>query len=525
LEAHNPIESSALNVRPLCVAGFKEQPRVLGYSATTINWYALKRKVNVMKMIPQTERKDGKGSVNKHVDVYLIVLLILFLLLQGAAVFMYGDTYYLGDFDHMNDDDVKYVRSAALLLEESELFYQDMDIRKGVPTVFIMPGFPVFLAVFLKIFGVTGGLLAVRLVQGLLQVGIMLILYRIGKTYFNVWIARLALLLYVLYIPNISVSLMILTETLFTFLFLLLIYVSMEALETKRIRYYVGVGLVLGLAVMIRPTVFVFPLVLVIMCGLMLKVKADQTAEASPGKYTLREVGTRALVVACILVMVLCPWWIRNGLVFGKFIPLTVAAGNPFAQGAVIGYDRSSWTVDILPDLDASHPDTAEIDVESMDAMALDQLDMDLGIRRLQENWQANPVLTIGWYTVGKLIFFWGAPYYNVSNPYFKSPIEQAVFNVSYDGAVFYHWLIFGVALGEMIRMCRKKEKKGDRYWRLKFLLPITITCISVSYLPTFTCPRYAYPLMPLMLVLAASGGYHLYRRVRVHFFLKRSAY
>ncbi|MCL1919148.1 MAG: hypothetical protein FWG14_12790, partial [Peptococcaceae bacterium] len=40
LEAHNPIESSALNVRPLCVAGFKEQPRVLGYSATTINWYA-----------------------------------------------------------------------------------------------------------------------------------------------------------------------------------------------------------------------------------------------------------------------------------------------------------------------------------------------------------------------------------------------------------------------------------------------------------------------------------------------------
>jgi 4-amino-4-deoxy-L-arabinose transferase-like glycosyltransferase len=435
----------------------------------------------------------------RRVNVYLIAILAVFLVLQVAAVFMYGDNYYLGDLAQMdNNDDVKYIRTAINLIETSKLMYQDGDIKSGVPTVFIMPGYPIFLAFFIKIFGLTGGLLAVRIVQGLLQAGIILLLYLIGRKYFNEWIARLASAMYVLYIPNISVSLLVLTETVFTFLFVLLIYLCFEAIETKRMRYYVWGGIVLGLAVMIRPTVLVFPAVVLILW--LLK------------KYTFREMLKRALVVGCILMVFLVPWWIRNAIHFDRFIPLTAASGNPFAQGAVIGYGA-------LPHLDSSDPDKARTElgdewVEAMlsgDSMKVDQAEMELGKVLFRNNWQENPWATMGWYTFGKLICFWVIPFYESPHQYFESAIDQETFRVPFVVMTAYHWLLLLAAgLGTVLLF-----RKGQPRRRLKLLLPASIFIMCVVYLPYFTMPRYAYPLMPLIMLLAAGGIYTVWRRLR----------
>ncbi|MCL1852347.1 MAG: glycosyltransferase family 39 protein [Peptococcaceae bacterium] len=429
--------------------------------------------------------KQGKGK-KWRVDVFPLVLILIYLVLQMSAVLIYGDDYYMGDMAQMNsNDDVKYVRTALILLDEGELYYQDGDIDAGVPTVFIMPGFPIFLAAFLKIFGLPGGLLAVRLVQGLLQGGVMALLYRLGKKYVNVWAARVALILYLLYIPNLSVSLLILTEALFTFLFVLLVTLCFEAVESKRMRYYVGGAVVLGLAALIRPTILLFPVVILIMW--LLK------------KYSIKEMLMRALVVGCILVALLMPWWIRNGVEFGRFIPLTVAAGDPFMQGAFIGYDMSDmgrYMEDFPP---------------ATDAFATDQAKMDIGKARLRESWQERPLATIAWYTVGKFFYLWGIPFHDCPNPYYESAIKVTLFRVPFEVNVVYHWLVLVSGIGGLVFLFRK----GNPDRRLNMLMPLSMIYMCVVYLPYYVQPRYAYPIMPLVFLLAGYGIYSVGKRLR----------
>ncbi|MCL1791893.1 MAG: glycosyltransferase family 39 protein [Peptococcaceae bacterium] len=422
--------------------------------------------------------KQVMGKLER-IDKWVVIVLGLFLVLQVAAVLIYGDEYYLGDLTQMNDnDDVKYVRSARILLEEGKLFYQDGDIASGIPTVFIMPGFPVFLAMFLKVFGLSGGLLAIRFVQGLLQVGVMLLLYRLGRKYFHVWAARLALVLYLLYIPNLSVSLLILTETLFTFLFVLLITLCFEAVASKKMGFYVGGGIVLGLAALIRPTILLFPVVIVLMWILK--------------KYSVKEMLNRGLVVGCILIAMLAPWWIRNGVEFGRFIPLTVAAGDPFMQGAFIKYDMSDMS---------RYMEDFPLDT---DAFATDQAKMDIGKTRLRESWQERPLATVAWYTVGKFFYLWGIPYHDSPNSYYDSAIQVRLYHVPFEANVAYHWLVLVLGVCGLVFLFRRDLD----HRRLKSLLPLSMLYMCVIYLPYYAQPRYAYPIMPLVLLLAGYGLY-----------------
>ncbi|MDR2736938.1 MAG: glycosyltransferase family 39 protein [Gracilibacteraceae bacterium] len=406
---------------------------------------------------------------------------------------MYGEKAWLGDFATMDNDDVRYVRSGMKVVEDFSLYYLNVDFETDVSSVFVMPGYPLFLAFFFKVFGFTGstasvsatavamGSLAVRLAQGLLQFGVLVLLYRIGKRFFSVWTARLAVVFYMFYIPNLEAPLLILTEVVFTFLFVLLVYLCMVALETKRMTYYVWGGIVLGLAALFRPTILLFPLVILVI-WLLLKESHPQSG-SSIRKYSAREMLVRGFVVGCILMAMMAPWWIRNGVEFGRFIPMTEASGDPFMQGAFIDYDFDTmplYTADLSPELDAQATDIAK---------------MNVGKRRLQDSWQEDPLKTIHWYTVGKLKYLWQYPYYNF-------PGGQYVFGVSWNTMFRYHWLLLGLAgLGVVLNGFR-----GERNRRLKLLLPFSVVYMSAIYLPYFTCSRYAYPLMPIIFLLAACG-------------------
>ncbi|MCL1852348.1 MAG: glycosyltransferase family 39 protein [Peptococcaceae bacterium] len=430
------------------------------------------------------------SKVIRRADAFLIVVLIVFICAQIAVVFMYGDSYYLGDFAEMDNDDVKYVRSGLKLVEDFKLYYRNADYEGDMASVFVMPGYPLFLAFFLKLFGavglsvpltaesVAGALLAVRLVQGLLQVGVILLLYRIGMKFFSVWVARLAIIFYVLYIPNLETPLLILTETVFTFFFVVLLWLSLEAVASKRLRYYVGAGVVLGMAVMIRPTVLLFPLVILLIW--LLK------------KIPVRDMLKYALVVGCIVVAMLAPWWIRNAVEFDRFIPLTLSSGNPFMQGAFIKYDfseMSQYLVDFPPDTDS---------------LVTDQAEMAAGKKRLRDSWQARPLATVCWYTWGKFAELWRFPFYT-------RLLGQGIFRVSFNVVTIFHWLLLGLAcLGAVVNCL-----KGEVNRRLKLLLPASAIYMAIVYLPYFTCARYAYPLMPIVLLLAACGVCGVARRLR----------
>jgi len=98
----------------------------------------------------------------------LFGLMAFVLVLSVSIVMYYGDYFFLGDPNAPNNDDVKYIQTAKILLNEGTLAYN----TGTEPTSFIMPGFPLILAGFLAVFGQDGGgVVAFRLFQCLLQAG------------------------------------------------------------------------------------------------------------------------------------------------------------------------------------------------------------------------------------------------------------------------------------------------------------------------------------------------------------------
>jgi hypothetical protein len=110
-----------------------------------------------------------------------------------------------------------------------------------------------------------------------------------------------------------------------------------------------------------------------------------------------------------------------------------------------------------------------------------------------------------------------------------------SIFNVPYEGIVAYHWLLLLSAGAGLILLFRKGEhsldigKQNDAVQHdaiqdnseqphnmdrtLVVLLPASIIYMCAVYLPFFAQPRYAYPVMPLVILIAACGLYSVRRR------------
>ena len=166
----------------------------------------------------------------------------MFFIVAVYNVLVHGNYFLLGDLNKMNNDDVKYIRSALTFIKSGMLTYQEVN----KPTVFIMPGITFILVPFIKIFGLYGGLTAFRIFQAILQTFSMILLFFIVREILNSKLALITILIEALYIPEIYNVGTILTEIEFKFLLYLLVYVSIIALKTKETKLYVLGGILLG---------------------------------------------------------------------------------------------------------------------------------------------------------------------------------------------------------------------------------------------------------------------------------------
>ncbi|MDP4092213.1 MAG: glycosyltransferase family 39 protein [Bacillota bacterium] len=391
----------------------------------------------------------------KLINIALISIMAIFFGISVYVVLKHGNYFLLGSLDQMNNDDVKYIRSAQVLLSDHRLVYGFAD----QPTVFIMPGLPLVLAAFFKIFGLSAGLDAFRVFQVLLHTLGIFLIFLIARDIFNRRVAIIACLLYALYIPGISNTGLILTEEIFMFLLLALVYVSLLALRTKKMGFYIAGGLLWGIACLFRPTVAPYPIVILIMW--LIK------------KYTFKEMLKFTIVTALMFIIVMSPWWIRNYSTFDRFIPLTQSSGNPFFQGTYVNYDESK--------------DPPQYPVFNNE-MQKDKFEMDTGMKRLRKGFSENPVEYIYWYTLGKTYYAWYSPYY-----------YKAVLGVTWNPVYFWHKLVICICILGMILVVMKRKMHRD------CMLPIiTVLFFNTAYLPFFTSSRYAYPLYPLMFILGA---------------------
>ena len=397
------------------------------------------------------------SNETKRVKIILLVLLSVFFIINLYAALNYGDLNYLGSFQRWDNDDVKYVRSAWELVDKGTFIYH----RVGEPTVFIMPGLTFTVALFVKIFGQFGGITAFRIFQAVLQVFSMYLIFLIGRRIFNNRVAVIACFINLFYISEYYAVTMILTEVIFKFLFLLLVYLCYLAIEEKKLSYYILGGVVWGLACLVRPTVAAFPAVILVMW--LIK------------KYSFKDMVKYTVVTTLVFAIVMAPWWIRNYLVFGQFIPLTLSTGNPFLQGTYINYDetRNYTSIEL-----------------GKNALETNRIEMQAGLYRLKTYFWQEPLSYLYWYTIGKSKYFWMAPFY-----------WKTMFGISIFKAVVAHYIILIIAILGAIKGFISKNK-GFLY------LFLTIAFTNLMYLPYYTMSRYSYPLMPIVGIIAASMIY-----------------
>jgi len=402
---------------------------------------------------------------SKTIKISLLISCLILFFLILFSIFYYGNGTLLGNFYTPNNDDVKFIRSAWDLVQTGIYSYH----RPPAPTVFMMPGLSYTLSFLMLIFGKFGGITALRIIQSVLQVFSLLLIFFIGRKLFNSKVGLVAVILDVLCIWEIWIPNLVLTETFFKFFVLCLVFFSLYALEKNKVKYYAIGGLFLGLSALFRPTIVTYPL-LILIIWIIKKVKFKDAL-----KY--------ALIVTAVFCLVMSPWWIRNYSIFHRFIPLSIATGNPMLQGTFISYNQKTKATDGL--------DYSNYNINDPKLSEIERNDMEIALSkyRLKTLFPKEPLKFIYWYTISKSWIQLNYPFY-----------WKVIFGVSYNQAKEYNFLLLIMCiLGALFHFLTKNKNKLA-------LLPImTILYFIVVYLPFYTMGRYFYPAMPYVLIFAAN--------------------
>lgn len=390
---------------------------------------------------------------------------LLLALLFGALAVRIAFIHYWGSTLTLGSDDVGYTESARRLVSHHVFSYwrPRLSLEPALgPTAYMPPGYPFFLAFFIWLFGDNArALAAARYAQALLMVGSVYLTWRLGKQLAGRWGGLGAAALVAFYPPLVLINGLLLTETLFTFLFLLFANLWLST-PLERPRCSLVLGALSGLATLVRPTGFLlFAAAATWLVATLLRRKFLDK---------LTWLAFISLVVAFCLV--LTPWWVRNALVFHRFIPFTASGGNPLLLGTYVNLEgiKYGW-----------HPSWPV----GKDPMATGQLHTALALKRLKEGFQHEFWRYLDWYTRGKFrllwtrAFVWGG----------EDKLPQGV------TIVYHYFLVVAGGVGLFYGLGRRISESGKIF---TILLLFTLV-----HLVTYAHCRYALPLLPLLAVTA----------------------
>ncbi len=201
-----------------------------------------------------------------------------------------------------------YLRSARLLAEGRG--YQ----LQGHPTAFWPVGWPLFLSAVFRVFGstVTVGLTA----QVLLMSAVAVMILLTGARAFGLRAGTVAALAWTLLPSTWTWTAVVGTEPLFTLLCVSALYF---ALRLEGWRRAVVVGVVVGAACWVRPTVIFFPLALGV-------------ADAAISRRLVRPLAMTAATTMAMLLTI-APLTIWNDVRFHELIPVSTNGGQELWQG------------------------------------------------------------------------------------------------------------------------------------------------------------------------------------------------
>lgn len=245
-------------------------------------------------------------------------------------------------------------------------------LTPGVPDAMLPPLYSVFLAGIYAVLGRSG--LAVGVVHTALDALSLVLLYHLCRYLFAralptswrrvaLWTCLLTACYPYLIFQNLTViDTPLWIALLFAFLLGAAMLRARFAMHAQGWALAVGVGVLLGLATLVRP--ITPPIALAVAVWFLLR--------RSPGTTI-----ARLLAVAVVSALVVLPWIVRNTAVYGEFVTMSITTGSNFYQGnnpdvvpfLRAGYD-AQWTG---PDAAQADPNTPAADAERM-RLALDWL-------------------------------------------------------------------------------------------------------------------------------------------------------
>lgn len=244
-----------------------------------------------------------------------ITLLLICLFALGYSVY-FAETVgkYAAGY---TPDESHYIAAARRLIETHTFSYWG----EG-PDAYVTPGFPVFLAVCMDLFGAgTEGLHRIKLLQALLSALTVFLTYLLGKQLTGRdSVGLMAAGLIAFNATYAAYSRLFLTETLYFFLMMLFFVVFHRSIRQDKPWPHLLSGILCAAACLTRP------LLAVTIPFLWLPYLRAHRKE--PPKTWLLPM---ALFAAGALILFL-PWWIRNLVTLKQFIPFCTQS-NPFFAG------------------------------------------------------------------------------------------------------------------------------------------------------------------------------------------------
>ncbi|MDR1101330.1 MAG: glycosyltransferase family 39 protein [Clostridiales bacterium] len=407
----------------------------------------------------------------------IIALSIVFLALAVFSIINYGPFATLDELELYNNDDSKYLRAAETLINTGTLTYNN----PSEPTVFIMPGIIFLLTPFVALFGQNGAVLAFKIFQALLQMLNLWLVWLIAKRCFDKKIAILAVIISIFYIADFYAMNTVLTEVVFKTLVISMIFFTIKAFEAPGIKSYIPAGIFWAVAILFRPTILLFPIVVLIIWIVK--------------RYRFTDILKYSFLVLSIAVLFLSGWWIRNYIQFDKFIPLTLSTGNPMLQGTYIDYQKDESEEMILDYTQVHLPNLEGLPSEIVDNIR----ETEIAKYRLKQLFPLKPVQFISWYTIGKTAYQWSMPF--VWRPIMNVPLTL----IYAQHSIIITFFLIGLMLALF-------DKQRNYKWLFLFLTILYFNCI---HLPFYAFSRYIFPCMPLVIIFAAYGIFRVIRLVR----------
>ena len=358
----------------------------------------------------------------------------------------------------------------AYLPQATSLLAGDGLAVEGEPIATHVPGYPILLAGALAITpSVRSAVLGLQIACGSLVVGCIFLL---GTALFGAMAAQVAALLALLFPDFIVYSLLNLSESPHLLAMLAASLGMVALLRDSRTGLAAAVGATLGVALLIRESTLP---ILAVWVLLLLQTRFGKPAHRK----------RIPVVVVCVAVAFLVPWWGRNWVSFGEFVPLTSKGMSSFYQATLIRpYPVSDHRIPRDSDLE----DMA-LRRRAREAPTLGEQNRILFAAAI-ENIRRDPVGQMG-HMGRKLVWFWSP---NVGPRH----AERLGAPLAFWGAGALHFAVLGLGLVGLWR--------ARRSWDVALVLAFPLLATTAFHMVVASAePRYHFALWPALLLGAGA--------------------